>query len=61
MTSEQLREYTKHFLQNICINNEKTNTTSTTASINEENNISNRSPWDLLENVMSSDDNIVSQ
>ena len=59
MTSEQLREYAKHFLQSICINNEKTNTTSTATSINEENN--NRSPWDLLENVMSSDDNIVSQ
>ena len=51
----------KHFLQSICINNEKTNTTSTAISINEEINISNHSPWDLLENVMSSNNNIVSQ
>jgi len=55
MTSEQLREYAKHFLQSICINNEITNTTLTTTSINEENNISNHSPWDLLQNVMCSD------
>ena len=55
MISEQLREYEKYFLQSICINNEITNTTLTTTSINEENNISNHSPWDLLQNVMCSD------